>query len=78
MEYKYLLVDMARKIHGSLGWVNVLLVFRGVMNYIFDIDHTMIDDMVLLSDFITEQFELHLICVNDILNQIMFKNIGSG
>lgn len=50
---------MARNIHGSLGWVNVLLVFRGVMNYIFDIDRTMIDDMGLLSDFITEQYDMN-------------------
>lgn len=59
MENKYLLVNMARNIHGSLGWVNVLLVFRGVMNYIFDIDRTMIDDMVLLSDFITKQYDMN-------------------
>lgn len=59
MEYKYLLVNVARNIHGSLGWVNVLLVFRGVMNYIFDIDRTMIDDMGLLSDFIIEQYDMN-------------------
>lgn len=59
MEYKYLLVNMARSIHSSLGWVNVLLVFRGVMNYIFDIDRTMIDYMALLNDFIAEQYDMN-------------------
>lgn len=49
---------MARNIHGSLGWVNVLLIFRGVMNYIFDIDYTMIDDIGLLSDFIIKQYDI--------------------